>query len=183
MVTKSAKLAAKRAAAKTATATATKAKPTTKAKATTTTTTPTKARTRKGAAKTARKATTAKATTKAAARRAKKTTSAPAEANDHKAQARQMFEDGSTRREISESMGLAYATIYAHTSDMQDAAGATAGRARVFVEVDGEQVSRSSAMRTDFTDGMSIGDIGRKYGVIYQVAYQAVKTLIVRDDD
>lgn len=96
--------------------------------------------------------------------------------SSNKERARGMFEAGKSRREIADELGISYGTVFHHTKDME---AQEASRARVFVEVgegkNKKQVSRTEAMRQDFTDGMSVGDIARKYDVIYQVAYQATK--------
>jgi len=144
------------------------------------------AKAKRAATRAANKGETAPAA-KPAAKASKATKPATTSGNSNREKAREMFEAGKDRRAIADELGLAYATVYAHTKDMQGAEGSRAGRPRVFVEVKVKggktvQMGRSEAMREDFTNGMTIGDIGRKYGVIYQVAYQAVKGLIDRSE-
>lgn len=104
--------------------------------------------------------------------------------NDNGAKARQMFEEGYTRRQIAQKLNLSYAAIHHHTKDLETD---PATRGRIMVadprhkgKGKAQQISRAEAFRREFEDGMDIGDIGRKHGVRYQVVYGAVKNLIDR---
>lgn len=84
----------------------------------------------------------------------------------------ELVEAGKSRSEIAEELGLSYAAVYHHTKNVE---GLASGRRGVLVEYDGETIPRAEAMRRDYAAGMKVGEIAKKYEVIYQVAWQATK--------
>jgi hypothetical protein len=112
------------------------------------------------------------------AKQAKQAKEAAAEGTDSKlrAKVRAAYDNGATRTQLREQFKLTYPQVYNMTKDM----GANS-RDRIFIDDPdnkGVQISRRDAMRRDFAAGMSVGDVGRKYGVIYQVARQALLDLL-----
>lgn len=88
------------------------------------------------------------------------------------------YEAGATRGQLRAKHGLSYPQVYNMTKDLGTREH---GRDRIVIddpEHKGQKISRRAAMRRDYAAGMSVGDIGRKYGVIYQVARQAVLDLL-----
>lgn len=88
-------------------------------------------------------------------------------------QVRAAFEAGETRTQLRTRFKLSYPQVYNMTKDLGNQEH---GRDRIIIadpDNKGRTISRKAAMQRDFLAGMSVGDIGRKYGVIYQVAYQA----------
>lgn len=91
---------------------------------------------------------------------------------------RDEYEAGATRAQLRAKHGLTYPQVYNMTKDQGTREH---GRDRIVIDDPdnkGKQISRRAAMRRDYAAGMSVGDIGRKYGVIYQVARQAVLDLL-----
>lgn len=88
-------------------------------------------------------------------------------------QVREAFQAGETRTQLRSRFNLSYPQVYNMTKDLGTQEH---GRDRIIIDDPdrkGQRISRKAAMQRDFLAGMSVGDIGRKYGVIYQVAYQA----------
>lgn len=88
-------------------------------------------------------------------------------------QVRAAFEKGETRTQLRARFNLSYPQVYNMTKDLGTQEH---GRDRIVIDDPdnkGKKISRKAAMQRDFLAGMTVGDIGRKYGVIYQVAYQA----------
>lgn len=114
---------------------------------------------------------------------------APREAGETKTKVLALWEKGHTRREIQDELGLSYAAVFFHTKNAEG--GNVAARGRIFVDDPlhkgrgkAPQVSRSEAMRRCYQDlEMSIGDIARKYDVRYQIAYTAIRSLLIAGDD
>lgn len=92
-------------------------------------------------------------------------------------QVREMFQQGMTRSDLAEHFGKKYQAIYAMTKDLQGPEGATGGRPKVMVEVDGELRPRIDVIRERFANGDKIGAIAKDLGVSYQIVYQATKNL------
>lgn len=126
----------------------------------------------------------------------RRSSSTPIQPSEGKTKAKvvALYKSGKSRREIADELGISYGAVFNHTKGVKAGSlaageGAT-GRGRIWVDIgldaDGgktkskEKVSRSEAFRREFLAGMDIGDIGRKYGVRYQIVYTAVKDLIDR---
>lgn len=100
---------------------------------------------------------------------------------------------GKTRRQIMDELGLSYASVFYHTKGVDG--GVSAARGKIFVksplDEDGnklgrgkaEEVSRSEHMRRQYLSGMKVGDIARDNGVLYQIAYTAIRTLLTEGDE
>lgn len=92
-------------------------------------------------------------------------------------QIRERFQAGgdeNTRSKIAKDFGLKYQQVYAYTKDMGEGEG-SGGRARVMVEVNGEQRPRVEVIREMFANGEKVGAIAKELGVSYQIVYQATK--------
>lgn len=88
------------------------------------------------------------------------------------------YEAGATRGQLRAKHNLSYPQVYNMTKDLGTREH---GRDRIVIkdpDNKGATISRRAAMRRDYAAGMAVGDIGRKYGVIYQVARQAVLDLL-----
>lgn len=134
---------------------------------------------------------------KASGAKATKATKAPKgesknkPAGETKAKVLALAAKGKTRRQIMDELDLSYASVMYHTRGV---ATTTAARGSIFVETgldengkklrNGKkvQVSRSEAMRRMYLSGESTGDIGRAFGVRYQIAYTAIRPLLAADD-
>lgn len=141
----------------------------------------------KTTAKPAAKAAPAKAPAKA-----KAAPKAPAKpGSDTKSKVLALWAKGKSRKEIADALDLSYAAVFHHTKGDAAEGGNVSARGRIFVDDPlhkgrgaAEQISRSEAMRRCYTElDMTIGDIARKYGVVYQIAYTAIRPLLLNEDD
>lgn len=129
---------------------------------------------------------------KAPAAKTKAAPKAPAKpGSDTKSKVLALWAKGKSRKEIADALDLSYAAVFHHTKGDAAEGGKVSARGRVFVDdplhkgkTKAEQISRSEAMRRCYTDlDMTIGDIARKYGVLYQIAYTAIRPLLLNEDD
>lgn len=108
--------------------------------------------------------------------------------SDTKEKVLALWAKGKTRKEIMAALDLSYAAVFFHTKGV---AGTGSGaRGSIFVETnldeDGNkmrggkkvEVNRSEAMRRSYLSGTEIGDVGREFGVRYQIAYTAIRPLL-----
>lgn len=98
---------------------------------------------------------------------------------------RQEFKKDRSRGDIAKELGIAYYIVYSATANMYNAAhpeGATGGFGNrgTMIEIELEDgtkktVSRAEAMRADLANGMSRGEIAKKYDCPYATVYAATK--------
>jgi hypothetical protein len=90
------------------------------------------------------------------------------------------------------TLGLSYPSVFYHTKNTPGTGSLNRGRIFVDTNLDEngekrrgkpEQVSRSEAIRRRWLSGEEIGDIARDLGTRYQVAYTAIRPLLLAAAD
>jgi transposase len=93
--------------------------------------------------------------------------------------ARQEVGNGRTRGDVAKELGVAYATVYAATKELEATAGAGAGTGRklVEVEIDGEvkHLPRAQYIRSQFDLGKTRREIADELHCDYAVVWAATK--------
>lgn len=76
---------------------------------------------------------------------------------------------GADRAEIAKALGLSYGAVYSLTK------GEGAGREKIMMDYEGEQVTRSEYIRRRVASGVSKADVAKELGVEYSVVWGATK--------
>lgn len=84
---------------------------------------------------------------------------------------KEQVENGVSRGEVANKLGLSYGVVYSLTKDI---AGASQ---RHEIEYNGKTMSRSEYIRTRFQEGVTKAEIAKELGVDYPVVWSALKTL------
>jgi transposase len=86
-------------------------------------------------------------------------------------------EDGMSRGEIAEMLGISYNVVHAATANLDNGTTGTVG-ARIMVKNDkGDEVARVDYIKELAEGGMDRGAIAKKLGIAYGIVYAATKSM------
>lgn len=91
---------------------------------------------------------------------------------------RQEFKKDKARADIAKELDVPYYVVYSATANMYNAAHPEEGTGRGVMIEDpetGEMIARAEMFRKEFENGMSRGDIAKKYDVPYASVYSVTK--------
>jgi transposase len=112
---------------------------------------------------------------------------AEAPEESRKATMRRLISEGKSRREVADELGVTYQTVYSNTADMEvpnkgGAGQVGGGKARVILQVNGQDVPRSEWIREQSKAGKSRGEILKELKAMpgqenatFQIVYAATK--------
>lgn len=114
-------------------------------------------------------------------------------AGETKTKVHALLDKGKTRQEIMAALDLSYASVLHHARSYEGEVSSVKGKIFVKTLLDeegkkigkgkSEEVSRSEAMRREFKSGTEVGDVARKFEVRYQIAYTAIRPLILAQEE